>query len=172
MTGNGNERCETFSITKHGSAVDTPLYFDAVLEPHRALSRAGFVIVMLIVSAISLAVGIFFLTKGAWPVFGFLGLDILLLWLAIKLNARGLKVKERIRVTTDEVIATRETPRGTESWSFNPYWLNVALRETAQGKGEICLYSHGFSLSLGVFLIPRERREVTVALKRALADLG
>ncbi len=154
------------------SEADAPLYFDAVLEPHRALSRSGFVAVILIAGAISLAVGIFFLVIGAWPVLGFLGLDIFLLWLAIKLNARARKITERIRVTADEVTVSRETPRGAESWSFNPYWLNVALQESAGGKGEIRLSSHGFSLSLGAFLMPKERRELADALKQALADLG
>ncbi|MBI06861.1 MAG: hypothetical protein CMM54_07775 [Rhodospirillaceae bacterium] len=172
MNGSKNERSETTGTVGHGCAVGTPLYFDAVLEPHRALSRSGFVTVILIVGAISLAVGIFFLIKGAWPVFGFLGLDIFLLWLAIKLNTRTLKIVERIQVKVDEVRVTRETTRNARSWSFNPYWLNVTLQETAQGKGEIRLSSHGFSLGLGAFLMPRERREVADALKQVLADLG
>lgn len=172
MTGGGNERNEVSNVTGRSSTVGAPLHFDVVLEAHRALSRSGFVTVIVIVGAISLAIGIFFLAKGAWPVFGFLGLDIFLLWLAIKLNARALKIVERIQLSADKVIVTRETPRGAESWSFNPYWLNVALQETSRGRGEIRLSSHGFSLSLGAFLMPRERREVADALKQALADLG
>ena len=154
------------------SEADAALYFDAVLEPHHALSRSGFVVVILALGAISLAVGIFFLLMGAWPVFGFLGLDIFLLWLAIRLNASARKIIERIRVTADEVTVSRETPRGAESWSFNPYWLNIALHESAGGKGEIRFSSHGFSLSVGAFLMPRERRALADALKQALADLG
>ena len=115
---------------------------------------------------------VFFLLMGAWPVFGFLGLDLFLLWLAIKLNNRALKIVERIRVTAEQVVVTRNGPRGGESWSFNPYWLNVAVTETAEGKGEVRLSSHGFSLSLGAFLQPAERREVADALRKALADMG
>jgi uncharacterized membrane protein len=172
MTDSG--RCNPCAPTTDapGAEATEALYFDAVLEPHRALSRNGFLVVILAAGAISLGVGIFFLAMGAWPVFGFLGLDIFLLWLAFRLNARSQRIVERIRITAGEVAVTRETPRGTESWSFNPYWLNVAPVERGRGKGEVRLSSHGFSLALGAFLQPHERREVADALKQALADLG
>ncbi|PPR21976.1 MAG: hypothetical protein CFH39_01499 [Alphaproteobacteria bacterium MarineAlpha10_Bin2] len=148
------------------------LLFDAVLEPHRSLSRSGFFAVILVIGIITLGFGIFFIVMGAWPVFGFLGLDLFLLWLAIKLNARALKIVERIRLTADEVMVTRHGPRGGESWSFNPYWLTIAVNEQPTGKGDIRLSSHGFSLSLGAYLQPAERREVADALRKALADMG
>ena len=69
-------------------------------------------------------------------------------------------------------MVTRNGPRGGESWSFNPYWLNVAVTETAEGKGEVRLSSHGFSLSLGAYLLPEERQELAEALKKALAEMG
>ena len=157
---------------ERSDGVTGPLLFDAVFEPHRSLSRPGFFVVILCVGIITVGFGIFFLAIGAWPVFGFLGLDLFLLWLAIKLNARARKIVERIRVTPEEVVVTRLGPRGGESWSFNPYWLNVAVSESATGNGALRLSSHGFSLSLGTFLLPEEREEIAAALKKALADMG
>ena len=55
-----------------------PTIFSAVLTPHRSLSRGGFIVLMLVLGGISLATGIVFLLAGAWPVFGFCGLDVLL----------------------------------------------------------------------------------------------
>ena len=75
-------------------------------------------------------------------------------------------------MTPEEVVVTRSGPRGGESWSFNPYWINVTVSELATGKGELRLSSHGFSLSLGAFLLPAERQEIAEALKKALADMG
>ncbi len=163
---------EIRGAAERSDEVTAPVLFDAVFEPHRSLSRSGFFVVILCVGLITLGLGIFFLLLGAWPVFGFLGLDLFLLWLAIKLNARALKIVERIRVTSEQVVVTRHGPRGDENWSFNPYWLNVAVSESATGKGELRLSSHGFSLSLGAFLLPAERRELAAALKKALADMG
>ena len=159
-------------VSQSRGDVAGPVLFDAVLEPHRSLSRSGFFVVILLIGAVTLAFGVFFLLMGAWPVFGFLGLDLFLLWLAIKLNNRALKIVERIRVTAEQVMVTRNGPRGGESWSFNPYWLNVAVTETAEGKGEVRLSSHGFSLSLGAYLLPEERQELAEALKKALAEMG
>jgi uncharacterized membrane protein len=152
-------------------AVGGPILFDAVLEPHRALPRSGFIVVMLAAGVITLGIGIFFLALGAWPVFGFLGLDLLLLWLAFKLNARALRIVERICITPEKVLVTRQRPRGQESWEFNPYWLNVRLNESADGKGALHLSSHGFSLSLGAFLVAEERHALAESLRQALADL-
>ena len=169
MTQNGEPR---FDLQQRDRGVTGPLLFDAVFEPHRSLSRSGFFVVILCVGIITIGFGIFFLSMGAWPVFGFLGLDLFFLWLAIKLNTRARKIVERIRVTPEEVVVTRLGPRGGESWSFNPYWLNVAASESATGNGELRLSSHGISLSLATFLLPEERREIAAALKKALADMG
>ena len=103
--------------------------------------------------------------------FGFLGLDLLLLWLAFRLNRRALKISERIRITAEQVLVTRHGPRGDESWTFNPYWLNVAVEETPGGKGALRLSSHGFSISLGAFLVAPERAALAAALRQALAEL-
>ena len=181
MTQNGNlgpdiqQHCDQADIRHAAERVDDvkgPLFFDAVFEPHHSLSRRGFFMVILCVGIITIGFGIFFLAMGAWPVFGFLGLDLFLLWLAIKLNARARKIVERIRVTSEEVVVTRFGPRGSESWSFNPYSLNIAASESATGNGELRLSSHGFSLSLGTFLLPNERKEIAAALKKALPDMG
>ncbi|MDA0229484.1 MAG: DUF2244 domain-containing protein [Proteobacteria bacterium] len=167
-----NRQSEVCGASVRSGEITAPVLFDAMFEPHRSLSRSGFFAVILFVGLITLGFGILFLAMGAWPVFGFLGLDLFLLWLAIKLNARARKIVERIRVTSEQVVVTRSGPRGDESWSFNPYWLNVAVSESATGKGELRLSSHGFSLSLGAFLLPAERQEISAALKKALADMG
>ena len=60
------------------------MLFSAVLTPHRSLSATGFLILMMLVGGVSFAAGIVFLMMGAWPVFGFFGLDVLLLYLAFR----------------------------------------------------------------------------------------
>src|SRR5882724_5138615 len=57
-----------------------PALFSAVVTPHRSLSRAGFLIVMAALGGISFVAGTAFLLLGAWPVFGFFGLDVLLVY--------------------------------------------------------------------------------------------
>ena len=64
---------------------ETPT-FRAVLHPHRSLGPRGFLILMLAIGGISFVTGMVFLSMGAWPVFGFFGLDVLLVYVAFKLN--------------------------------------------------------------------------------------
>ena len=159
-----------------GEAVDgggsgAPLLFDAVLAPNRSLGRAGFVAVMAGVIVVSVGLGTYFLLQGAWPVFGFFGLDIALLYLAFRLSYRSGRLRETIRVTADEVVVRRIAPNGrTMEWRFNPYWLRVALDEPVEHASQITLTSHGRSIVVGHFLAPEERASLVKALRDALGE--
>src|SRR5258708_8784550 len=63
-----------------------PELFSALLTPHRSLNRAGFLVLMGFLSAVSFAAGLAFLLMGAWPVLGFFGLDALALYWAFPIN--------------------------------------------------------------------------------------
>ena len=148
---------------------ESPVLFDAVLAPNRSLGRAGFLAVMACVIVVSVGLGTYFLLQGAWPVFGFFGLDIALLYLAFRLNYRSGRLRETIRVTADEVVVRRIAPNGrTTEWCFNPYWLRVALDDPVEHHSQIILTSHGCSLVVGPFLAPEERASLVKALRDAL----
>ena len=68
-----------------------PSLFAARLTPHRSLSRAGFLLLMAVLGGISFAAGMVFLVLGAWPVFGFVGLDVLLVYWAFRANDRDAR---------------------------------------------------------------------------------
>src|ERR1700743_3494625 len=89
-----------------------PEIFSARLTPHRSLNRTGFLVVMAFVSVVSFAAGIAFLLMGAWPVFGFFGLDILAIYWAFKINYRRARAREEIRVTPSELHVRRISHRG------------------------------------------------------------
>ncbi|MGA8397610.1 MAG: DUF2244 domain-containing protein, partial [Pseudolabrys sp.] len=76
-----------------------PTIFSATLTPHRSLNRVGFLILMLLFGSVSFITGILFLVVGAWPVLGFFGLDVLLLYWAFRLNYRHAKAYEQVIVT-------------------------------------------------------------------------
>ena len=81
--------------------------FSATLTPHRSLNRTGFLVVMAFVSVVSFAAGIAFLLMGAWPVFGFFGLDVLAVYWAFRINFRRAKASEEITVTPSELRVRR-----------------------------------------------------------------
>ena len=53
-----------------------PTIFSAVITPHRSLGSIGFLVLMIVFGGVSFVTGIAFLLMGAWPVFGFFGLDV------------------------------------------------------------------------------------------------
>src|ERR1700744_1101155 len=98
--------------------------FSARLTPHRSLNRTGFLLVMAFLSVVSFAAGIAFLLMGAWPVFGFFGLDVLAIYWAFRINFRRARAREEIRITPSELRLRRVSHRGHVSeWAFNPLWV-------------------------------------------------
>lgn len=145
-------------------------FFDAVLTPNRSLPRAGFYAVMAAVMAISTGLGIWFILNGAWPVFGFFGLDVALLYLAFRLNYRAGRLTEIVRLTASELLVRRITARGQKrEWRFNPAWVRVEIDAEAEQGSPLILASHGERVEIGAFLSPEERIEFANALKGALA---
>src|SRR3546814_12592383 len=86
--------------------------FDAELRPHRSLSPRGFLLLMASVCAFSFAGGLAFYLAGAWPVIGFLGADVLLIYLAFKINYRSGRLVERLHLTRDRLTVIRTWPGG------------------------------------------------------------
>jgi len=90
------------------------LPFERVLLPHRSLPPRGFHLLMLILGLISLAVGIGFVSIGAWPVMGFFGLDVALVYIAFRLNYRCARRSETIRLAGDVFTVVRVDVRASE----------------------------------------------------------
>lgn len=155
---------------------ETPL-FDAELTPHRSLTPRGFLLLMLGIGAISFTAGLAFFLAGAWPVIGFLGADVLLIYLAFKANYRSGRMVERLHLTRDRLTVSRTWPSGqAKSWEFQPSWLQVICdapageRQSPDSPAEcpLILRSHGNSLTVGSFLTRQERRDLADALRAAL----
>jgi uncharacterized membrane protein len=143
--------------------------FHAVLLPHRSLGRKGFLTLMALVGTVSSATGLLFYSIGAWPVAGFMGLDVLLLYGAFRLNYRDALLSETIKIDDDALTLTRIHPSGRrESWSFNPYWVRIDLTEPLWRAGALALRSHGRRHVFGNFLTEDEKRAFAAALGRAL----
>jgi uncharacterized membrane protein len=111
--------------------------------------------------------------RGAWPIFGFCGLDVLLFYIMFQLNYRSAHMFERIRLLPDELIVERHDRRGhKQSWSFQPYWLRIAMDDPPDHGSQLVLSSHGRSLAVGSFLTAAERFDLAQALRRALQRQG
>ena len=144
--------------------------FSARLRPHRSLGRTGFLVLMAFVSVVSFAAGAAFLLMGAWPVFGFFGLDALAIYWAFRLYFRRAKACEEIRVTPSELQVRRISHRGhVVEFSFNPLWVQLDRETHAEfGIERLYLVSKGRRIAIGSFLGAEEKASFSNALMAAL----
>ncbi len=143
--------------------------FERVLLPHRSLPPRGFHLLMLFLGLVSLAFGIGFVAIGAWPVFGFFGLDVALVYVAFRLNYRSARRSETLRLSGDAFTVDRISVRGERRvWRFQPFWLRVILEERPDESNRLFVGSHGRSLAIGDFLGSPARRELAATIREAL----
>lgn len=139
------------------------------LIAYRSLNRTGFMVLMAAVVAINVIVGMVFLLAGAWPILGFCGLDVALIYWAFNRNYRDGRASETIELTPGLLTLTRVHPSGSiERFEFNPYWVRVRLSEGAGGRNQLQLTSHGQHFHFARFLSDDERRDFAQSLTGAL----
>jgi uncharacterized membrane protein len=147
-----------------------PKLFSALLTPHRSLNRTGFVVLMTFLSTVSFAAGVAFWLMGAWPIFGFFGLDVLVIYWAFKINFRRARATEEISVTPSELRVRRVSHRGhVVEWVLNPLWVRLDQKTHAEfGIERLYLVSKGRRVSIGNFLGAEEKASFAKALTAAL----
>ncbi len=149
---------------------DTP-FFKALLVPHRSLGRQGFLVLMTSLVLLWLTVGAIFLSMGAWPIFGFFGLDVLALYLAFRLNYRAARVREEVTLSRTSLHIRKVPPSGpAEEHEFNPFWTRFRVDRHAEiGITSMAVEARERSVKLGSFLNPEDRESFAGAFNRALA---
>jgi len=152
------------------TAPPEPVFFERVLWPHRSLPPRGFRLVMLGLGVMSFIAGVCFVAAGAWPVCGFFGLDVALLYLAFRLSYRSARQRETLRLADDQFTVERVDIYGERRlWRFQPFWLKVVLEERRDESNRLLLASHGKSIAIGDFLAPPVRRDLAATLREVLA---
>jgi uncharacterized membrane protein len=152
-----------------GEAAAPKVYFDAVLRPHRSLPPVGFLIIMAALTFVSFTAGSAFILMGAWPVFGYFGLDVLLVYIAFRLNYRSGRMYETVQLVGGRLVVEKISVRGERRrWEFQAYWVRVLLEEIDEYSNRLLLRSHGRVLPIAAVLSPGERRDFAAALTRAL----
>lgn len=149
-----------------------PTIFSTVITPHRSLPPTGFLVLMMVFGGISFISGMVFLAMGAWPVFGFFGLDVLLFYWAFRLNYRRGDAYEEVRMTPSTLTVRKVSHRGlVREWSLNPLW--VRLEKVAHeefGIERLFLVSRGKQLTIASFLGPDEKADFAKAFGAALSE--
>jgi uncharacterized membrane protein len=152
---------------------------DFVLLPHRSLGPKGFLFVMGLIGGVSFIAGLAFALIGAWPVFGFLGVDVLLIWFAFRTSYRAGRVRERIVIHQGDLTVMRCDVRGREQvWTFPSYWARSDIEIDDRDGPKLYVGSHDRRIRVGAFLTElelytfRNRLDDALQLSRAAAAPG
>jgi uncharacterized membrane protein len=147
-----------------------PKIFAATITPHRSLGSTGFLVLMLCFGGVSFVSGMVFLLMGAWPVFGFLGLDVLLIYWAFRANFRAARAYEEVTVTASELTVRKVSQQGiVREWTLNPVWVQLdRIVHEEFGIERLFLVSGGRRLPIAAFLGPHEKASLAQALSAAL----
>lgn len=146
-----------------------PPIFSATMSPHRSLGPKGFLILMVGLGAVSFLAGLAFAWVGAWPVLGFFGLDVLLVYLAFKASYRSGRLYEQIDVDRERVALKRVHPSGeSEHYDFKAYWARLRRELGSDGRTGLFLTSHGRRVAFAHFLTEEERQEIADEIDAAL----
>ena len=145
---------------------DESCLYSLVLRPRRSVSLYGINVLVGLLAVVWTAVGVTFAHFGAWPVTGFMGLDIALLWAALLVHHRRGRAFDEIRLTAEALTLRQVNRWGRERVAtFQPQWAKVA----AEGwDARLTVRSHGQAVAFGAFLAPDERRQVARELSLAL----
>ena len=145
--------------------------FAARLFPSRSFTPAA---ARRLLAATFIASALFslpFYLIGAWPIVGFLGLDVLLLWLAFRASFRAARAYEDYRLTYLELAFARVSARGARrEWRFNPVWVTLDRGEAGTTAERLALLSRGRRHEIASFLGPDEKAAFAGDLTRALVE--
>jgi uncharacterized membrane protein len=149
-----------------------PTIFSARITPHRSLGRLGFLVLMLAFGGVSFIAGMVFLIAGAWPVLGFFGLDVLLLYWAFRVSYRSALAYEEVTVTPSELKVRKVSSRGhVAEWTLNPLWTRLDQQVHAEfGIERLFLVMRGRRLAIANALGPAEKEDFAAALGAALSE--
>lgn len=145
--------------------------FAAEITPHRSLGRRGALILVAGFGIVSAAVSLPFVLMGAWPVVGFFGLDVALLWLALRASFAQARACERIALTYVELTIAKITHRGERrEWRMNPLWTRIESETDDEfGMTRLAVRERRMAVDVAQALSPPERAEFADAFGAALA---
>ena len=143
------------------------------LKPNRSGTVQGIHILLGFLLFVFIPTGFIFSMIGAWPVFGFMGAELVLLYVALRLNQRHSGAFERLSLSDDVFTVERFAPDGGyQVWEFQPQWVRIDLDKQSPHRTHLSLNSKGQRLNLGRYLTADEKSEVAAQLRDALLRIS
>lgn len=146
--------------------------FTATLNPHRSLTARGLRWVMGLTGAAGLAVSIPFYLLGAWPILGFMGLDLALIYAAFRYNNATARSYEEIVLSRALLLVRSVSWRGqVREARLNPRWTRLEKEEHPEfGVEKLALVQGAVRLEVARELGRAARADFAADFQRALVE--
>lgn len=147
--------------------------FAAKLTPHRSLTNRGYRYVIALACVLATIPGLIFFSIGAWPIVGFLGVDVLAIWWALSTSMRAGREFEEVTLWPDELEVKQVAANGKAQLTrFNPFFVKLVIdRDYNERVTGLHLRTKDADLVLGAFLSTDEKSSFAkvfgTALKKA-----
>ena len=143
--------------------------FCAVLEPNPPLSSKATWIIMSALTIFCCVVGFVFLMVGAWPVTGFMGLELLAFGIAFSICRSRARVRERVAVDHRGMLIERNDPKlGHQAWQFEGHWARASAEREGSRRSCLVVRERGIGHRFGRFLNHDENVSLANAINQAL----
>jgi uncharacterized membrane protein len=155
-----------------GAGPENSRLFSARLRPHRSLDRRNFRVLLVAFAGTSFFLTLPFVLLGAWPVAGFMGIDVAIFYFAFRASFRAARAYEDVELTFFELLLAKVSTRGERAeWRFNPAFVRLEREEHEEfGTQRLELVSRGKAVEVAAFLGPADKADFAKNLSRALAE--
>jgi len=141
------------------------------LEPSKSLRPEGANLVLVILGGFGLVISGSFMVFGAWPVFGFMALDVLLIYIAFQAQYRRSDRGQEITISNDKIeIKYFKGGVCVKTILLNKYWAKLEQFNCFNRQSKLMFSSHGKFSEIGEFLSLKEKQKLVADLKPLLGN--
>ena len=141
------------------------------LEPSKSLRPEGANLILVILGGFGLVISGSFMVFGAWPVFGFMALDVLLICIAFQAQYRRSNRGQEITISNDKIeIKYFKGGVCVKTILLNKYWAKLEQFNCFNRRSKLMFSSHGKFSEIGEFLSLKEKQKLVADLQPLIGD--
>ena len=141
-----------------------------IVRRNQSLSWRGNKIFIIYVGILSFSIAGVFALHGLWLILPFVGLEILILSVALYICCLRNRYKEVITIEDEKLIVEKGIQQPNETWEFDRAWINLELRDSKLlgHPSKLLIRSKGSQTEIGECLTDEEKQSLAKSLMRTL----